>query len=107
MSPSFHRRRLQLQMILLGVLCVVGSFALGIHSSGDLRTIASLEAGMPLGDSDANGDGTADLEDAIEFLEVVRGYRDLEPRHVRADPNSDGQITVDDVLQLLHDLTRL
>ena len=91
----------------LGIVCIAASLTMGIYSAGDVRTIASLEAGMPLGDGDMTGDGKTDREDVIEILEIVRGYREITAQDLRADPNGDGQITVDDALQLLKNQANL
>lgn len=102
---SISRRwRTVVQTAVVAALCVVGSFAVGMNTSDNVRTIASLEAGMPLGDGDADGNGVVDIHDVIELLEVVRGYRETVPQHLIADPNGDGEITVDDALQLLNEL---
>lgn len=77
---------------------------LGIQSAGDVRTVASLVAGTPLGDGDFNADGVTDLADVIRVLEVVRGFSEATAEDFRADPNGDGLITIDDALSLLHTL---
>ena len=89
---------------MLGIACVTGAFALGIQSAGDVRTVASLVAGTPLGDGDFTGDGVTDTSDVIRVLEIVRGFREASPEDFRADPNGDGLLTIDDALSLLHDL---
>lgn len=95
-------RRLQLSV--LGIACVTAAFALGIQSAGDVRTIAALVAGNPLGDGDFTADGIVDTEDVVRVLEIVRGYTEATPEDFRADPNGDGLITIDDALTLLHSI---
>src|SRR3989344_2429714 len=102
MQTKFLQQRARVQVLLLGILCVLGSFLGGITTAGDVRTIASLEAWTALGDGDLTGDGRMTLDDAIRILEIARGHRDVTPQDLRADPNGDGEITVDDALQLLH-----
>lgn len=88
----------------LGSLCVVASFALGIHTAGDIAPIASLQAGGPAREGDMNGDGTVNIEDVIEILEIVRGQLPATAHHLRVDPNTDGKVTIDDAIHLLQTL---
>lgn len=95
-------------VLTLGTLCVVGSFALGIQSAGDVRTISHLQAASTYalpGDFDFNG--KKDVNDVIVLLELVQGYAETTPEHLKADPNADGALTVDDALSLLHDVQGL
>lgn len=85
----------------LGSLCLVASFALGIHTAGDVAPIASLQAGGPAQEGDMNNDGILTLHDVIEMIEVVRGDREATAHHLRVDPNTDGQLTIDDALHIL------
>jgi hypothetical protein len=50
-----------------------------------------------------NHDGQVTLRDAIVILEVTQ-YGEATPDQLLADPNGDGQLTVDDALRILHDL---
>lgn len=88
----------------LGSLCVVASFALGIHTAGDIAPIASLQADGPAREGDMNNDGIVTIQDAIEILEIVRGHIQTTAHHLRVDPNTDGQLTIDDALHLLQTL---
>ena len=100
-----HRaKRIAGQVIGLTVLCVVASFAIGLKSSNNVRTIASLEAVGSRLTGDINGDSQISLADVIETLEIVRGYKEATPDQLKADPNGDGRLTIDDALRLLHDL---
>ena len=93
-----------LRIATLGSLCVVASFALGIHTAGDVAPIASLQASGPAREGDMNNDGAVNIEDVIEVLEVVRGQKKATAHHLRVDPNTDGQLTIDDALTLLQTL---
>lgn len=88
----------------LGTLCVVASFALGIHTAGDIAPIASLQADGPAREGDMNDDGTVNLQDVIEILEIVRGRTQATAHHLRVDPDADGHVTIDDAIRLLHTL---
>lgn len=83
---------------------MVASFALGIHTAGDIAPIASLQADGPAREGDMNDDGTVDIHDVIAILEIVRGERAATAHHLRVDPNTDGQLTIDDALHLLQTL---
>lgn len=50
---------------------------------------------------DIDGNGTVDIADAISILEIVQGYAPSTPEQLRADPNSDGVLTVDDAIRIL------
>lgn len=88
----------------LGGLCIVASFALGIHTAGDIAPIASLQADGPAREGDMNDDGTVNLQDVIDILEIVRGHVQTTAHHLRVDPNADGQVTIDDAIRLLQTL---
>jgi|SRR3989338_1268220 len=99
---QFPRRTVSI--LTLGMLCVVGSFTVGIRTAGDVRTISPLAAEtiqLP-GDMDINGQ--VDLKDVIIILEIAQGYREPTQSELRADPNGDGMLTVDDAISLLHKL---
>ncbi|MBI2117422.1 hypothetical protein HYT95_00850 [Candidatus Peregrinibacteria bacterium] len=93
-----------IRVAVLGSLCVVASFALGIHTAGDIAPIASLQADGPAREGDINDDGTVNVQDVIEILEIVRGDRQATAHHLRVDPNADGQLTIDDAIHLLQTL---
>ena len=52
-----------------------------------------------------DGDGSVGLQDAIVILEIVQGYAKATPDQLRADPNRDGQLTIDDALRILATLS--
>lgn len=99
------KARLLAQPHLLGIatLCVAASFAMGIRSAGDVETIEPLEASTAQTVGDMNSDGIADARDAAVILEIALHYRTAETWQLKADPNQDGQLTVEDALQILHD----
>lgn len=91
-------------MLILGALCVVGSFAVGIRTAGDVRTISPLAAETIELSGDIDGNGQIDLNDVIGILEVAQGYREPTPGELRVDPNNDGVLSIDDALRLLYEL---
>ena len=101
---TFNLRVLPLQLIALTVLCVAGSFTLGIKTAGDVKTITPSEALGTRLTGDINADGVLTMRDVIDILEIVRGYRQASLSELLADPNGDGQLTIDDALRILHDL---
>lgn len=110
MRKQTHTQKRLLQQsafYVLGTIGVVGSFALGIQSAGDVTPIAPLEAHVTTVTGDMNGNGILDPLDVAEILEVVQGYEQPTPEQLASDPNADGQLTIDDALRLLHDLAAL
>ena len=91
-------------MVILGILCVTGSFAIGAGTAGDMKAIAPMEANESVITSDMNGNGHTDLEDVTIILEIVKGYRVATPQQLRADPNNDGNLTIDDAPRMLRDM---
>lgn len=111
MSPIHTSRKanrfVQPHVLVLGVLCILSSFSLGIKTAGDVETIAPTEAGGMQITGDMNEDGRLSIHDAIEILEIAQGYKEATPEQRMADPNGDGQLTVDDAVRLLHDIASL
>lgn len=93
-----------LQVYLLGALCVVSSFALGVRTAGDVQTVAPTEAGGIRLTGDVDNDGHVTVQDAIDILEVAQGYEEATPEQLLADPNADGSLTVEDALRILEDI---
>lgn len=104
MHITFPRSPRLLRTVILGAICLVGSFALGVETAGEVQTIASLQAGSIQERGDINGNGIVDLQDVITILEVVQGYKEVDPKTLQGDPTHDGHLTVDDALRLLHDI---
>jgi hypothetical protein len=108
MSPKHTsrtaKRSVQPHILVLGVLCVLTSFSLGIKTAGDVQTIAPSEAGGMHITGDMDEDGRLTVHDAINILEIAQGYKEATPEQLMADPNGDGQLTVDDAVRLLHDI---
>ncbi len=102
-TPSFRFSK-HLQIYLLGVLCVVSSFSLGVRTAGDVQTVAPSEAGGIRLTGDINEDGQVTVRDAIDILEVAQGYEAATVEQLLADPNADGSLTVEDALRILEDL---
>lgn len=99
------RHSIPLTLLSMGTLAIVSSFALGIKTAGDVRPFSPSEASDTLVSGDINVDGTVDAKDVIEILEIVRGYKEATPAQLLADPNDDGRLTIDDAMQILHDLS--
>lgn len=92
-------------IMILGLLTVTGSFAVGIQTAGDVTTVPGLEASSPLVAGDLNGNGRIDTLDALIILEVVQGYREPSAQELRADPNGDGELTIEDATSVLEDVS--
>ena len=90
-----------LRAIALGTVCIVSSFAIGIQSVGEVQPVTLIEAGSIEQPGDIDGDGDVDLQDAIRILEIAQGYEPVTPAELKADPNRDGALTVDDALRIL------
>ena len=97
-------RNLQAPILALATLAIVSSFAIGIQTSGNVETIAPSQANDMLITGDINADQMVDIQDVIEILEIAQGYEEATPQQLRADPNNDGSLTVDDAVRLLHDI---
>jgi hypothetical protein len=54
-----------------------------------------------------DGNGVADVSDAMIIIEIAQGYTTATSDQLRADPNSDGALTVDDALRILSNLSLL
>ncbi|MCK5018442.1 MAG: hypothetical protein KAS32_15390, partial [Candidatus Peribacteraceae bacterium] len=94
-----------LQIYALGIVAVVSAFSFGIHSAGEVRPAALIEAGSVQLAGDMNQNGKVDIQDAIIILEITQGYRDASATQLHADPNGDRQLTVDDALRILATLS--
>ncbi len=93
--------RFDIRILLLGILCVSGSFFIGVDTAGEGQPANLVEAGSSEELGDIDGSGVLDIRDAIIILEVVQGYREATPAELRSDPDGDGSLTVDDALDIL------
>lgn len=89
------------QMLVLAMLCVATSFSIGIQSAGDVQPFTLIQAGSVQQRGDMNGDGAIDSVDATIILEIAQGYREPTVEQLKADPNQDGQLTVDDAMRIM------
>jgi hypothetical protein len=105
-SQLTHHGR-NIKTFALGTLCLLGAFVFGIETAGEVEPITLGEAGNIVMRGDLNANGVLDREDVAIVLEVVQGYRQLEPHLLQADPNGDGRLTVDDAIAILDDLSVL
>lgn len=97
--------RRNLQALLIGASCIASSFAIGIQTAGEVHPISLIEAGSSTQRGDIDGSGEIDEQDVIMLLEIAQGYAEATPQQLLADPNGDGQLTVDDALRLLNTLS--
>lgn len=93
-----------MRALLFSGICVAASFLIGIQSAGEVQPIALIEAGSVSQMGDLTGDGSTDVQDVITILEVVQGYVQATPDQLKADPNGDGALTIDDALRILRSM---
>lgn len=89
---------------MLGLLCFVTSFSVGIQSAGEVAPFVPIKAESVVVPGDMNNDGLLDKDDVNIMLEIANGYREASSAQLRADPNQDGSITVSDAMQILSTL---
>lgn len=87
---------------------MVASFAVGIESAGDVKTVGALQAAavqqaLP---GDMNGDGAVTATDALLAAEAIRSGAELSPAMADADPSQDAHLTLDDLLFILRHAAR-
>jgi hypothetical protein len=81
------------------------AFLIGVNTAGDVHPIiGSTNADNSLVEGDLNGNGRIDIDDALEALDIARGYRTATPDELSADPNGDYVITLGDVATILTDI---
>ncbi len=104
----FHKHiqpfRRVLLLLPLGIVAVVTSFNLGTQTADIVRTIGTSSATDTLR-GDITLDGIVDSRDVVLILEIAQGYRPATPAELRADPNENGILTVDDALRILRELS--
>ena len=81
--------------------CLVGSFLVGISTAGEITPASLIEAGGVPFAGDVDGNGVVDATDARVILEIASGYTEATAVQLKADPNGDGQLTVDDAIRIL------
>ncbi|MDO8649313.1 MAG: dockerin type I repeat-containing protein [Candidatus Peregrinibacteria bacterium] len=101
--------RTTLRAVVLGATCIVGSFVIGVQTVGELEPVehgqaTELQASIVSSQGDLDNDGAVDLSDIIALLEIAQGYAEATPAQLKADPNGDSQLTVEDALRLLRTL---
>lgn len=93
------------QILVIALLCMTASFGAGIKTTGDVQTVTHTDAAETARlAGDMNMDAKVDLSDAIEMLEIVRGYKAATVEQLKNEPNEDGQVTIDDVIMILRDI---
>jgi hypothetical protein len=105
-KPSTLFSLKNLQSFSLGIVAIGSAFALGVKSAGDVRPASLIETGSIQQTGDVDGNGVVNISDVQIVLEIAQGYRIATARELRADPNSDGKLTVDDAIRLLTLLPR-
>lgn len=95
-----------ISMMALAVLCVTGSFAVGVETAGDMKAVTRLKANDNALAGDMNGNATIDAEDVTIILEIAKGQRAPTPEQLRNDPNGDHFLTVEDAMHLLRMLSQ-
>lgn len=113
-TPTFTQVSRFGKIAAFGVMCVIGSFMLGIETAGEVHPFAATQAtSIEVFDADVpayaagdmTGDGFVTIEDAIALLEITQGYTIPTSTQLKADPNSDGRLTVEDALRILRTLS--
>lgn len=89
----------------LAVLAIGTSFAVGLNTSGDVQTVSPLEASSTRIPGDIDNNSVIDTRDVVVILEIEKGYKTATPDELLADPNADGQLTIDDAIRILNDLS--
>ncbi len=90
----------------LGILAAVASFGVGLKTAGTLETVPWSSADDDVVRGDVHEDGAIDALDVIAILEIAQGYRTPTISELEADPNGNGDLTVDDAIRVLRSLPR-
>jgi hypothetical protein len=104
-TKIFTDLRNRTHVLLLGGLCVVGAFAVGVETAGDVQPIAPIGAKFIVESGDVDGNGVVNLKDIERILEIIQEYAIPSPQELKADPNGDGRFTIDDALSILHTIS--
>lgn len=102
-----HSVRRNFKMLSIAAACLTSSFLLGISSAGEVAPAQLIEAGGFPSTGDIDGSGVVDGADVTLILEMVQGYREPTAAQLKADPNGDGQLTIDDALRILSRISLL
>lgn len=95
--------RKHLPLVMTAMLGVVASFGAGMRLSADVQTVPATSAqDTVLGDMDQSGD--VNQVDVEILLQIAQGNREATAEQLRADPNQDGKLTVEDAMRLLKEL---
>jgi hypothetical protein len=102
-----------MQSIALGTLCVLGAFAGGIGTAGEVHPFSKSEAalqhttpGTSVRAGDANGNGVLDAGDISIILQAAEGLEEASAEELRrADTDGDYRLTVRDALRVAHDIS--
>lgn len=93
------------QIAALGILSVVGSFALGIETAGEVHPFARTQAEGtqgPVMQGDVDADGQLTINDAIRVLEFSEGLDTPTVEEIRhGDTDGDLRLTGKDALKIL------
>jgi len=100
-----HSLRRNLKLLATGMACIIGSFLVGIQTAGDVQPVSLIQAGGAPFVGDVDGSGAIDMSDVLIILEIAQGYRSATTDQLKADPNQDGQLTVDDAIGILSTLS--
>lgn len=103
MARTKNSVRHLLPVALIAAVVIPLSFGAGMRLSGDVQTVSPTKASDVV-DGDMDGDGTVTNADVRIVLDIAQGGRAPTPAQLRADPNHDGKLTVDDAMRLLRQL---
>lgn len=102
-TKKLLKQQNQLRLILVGTLCMLTAFTVGLQSNTSITATLNA-ADTPVQSGDINADDIVDISDVIWILEAQQGYRTVNPQTLKADPDKDGKLTIDDALLILRQL---
>lgn len=103
MQMKTSRIQRLLPALLIAAVGIPVSFGVGMRISGDVTTVSPTSASEAVS-GDMDGSGSVDRTDVEIMLKIAEGNRKPTPYQLRADPNQDGKITVEDALRTLRSL---